>query len=120
MVGYEKTTFILGPVYFFNEYEVLNKCDFVNLNNLSSVQQMHSKSQTYVHCYQQLKLFGKQQRVDLLLDAQRRNDITSITNKLKKYILIELQFIDAVCSSANKDLPFQGHDESSTSLKKEI
>ena len=63
-----------------------------------------------------VKLFGKQQRVDLLLDAQRRNDITSITNKLKKYILIELQFIDAVCSSANKDLPFQGHDESSTSL----
>jgi hypothetical protein len=57
--GCEKITFILGPVYFFNEHEVLNKHGFLNLNNLSGVQQQHSKSQTYVHCYLQLKQFGK-------------------------------------------------------------
>jgi len=97
MVGYEKTTFILGPVYFFNEYEVLNKCDFVNLNNLSSVQQMHSKSQTYVHCYQQLKLFGKQQRVDLLQSTHCRK-----YEQVKKIRLILCQFIDSVCYCVNQ------------------
>jgi len=51
------------------------------------------------------------------LDAQRRNDVTSITNEVKKNILILLRFIDAVCSSANKELPFQGHDESSIYLE---
>jgi len=43
---------------------------------LSSAQQKHSKSHTQVHWYIQLKLCGKQQRVDLLLDAQCRNDVT--------------------------------------------
>jgi hypothetical protein len=88
---------------------------FSDLNNLSSAQRKHSKSQTHVDSYLQLKLFGKQQRVEVLLDAQSRNDVTSITNKEKKNILILLRFIDAVCSSANKEFPFQGHDESSIS-----
>jgi hypothetical protein len=33
---------------------------FSDLNNLPSAQQKHSKSQTHVYSYPQLKLFGKQ------------------------------------------------------------
>jgi hypothetical protein len=64
--------FFLVLCTFFNEHEVWNKHGFLNLNNLSSVQQKHSKSKIYVHCYIQLKLFGKQQRVDLLPSTQSR------------------------------------------------
>jgi len=45
----------------------------MDLSHTSNAQQKHSKSQTHVQCYIQLKLFGKQQRVDLLLNAQGRN-----------------------------------------------
>jgi len=55
-----------------------------DLSHVSSAQQEHSKSQNHVHCYLQLKLFGKQQRVDLLLDAQRRNDVTRRSKKNEK------------------------------------
>ena len=72
-----------------------------DLNQLSSAQQEHSKSQTHVPCYLQLKLFGKQQTVDLLLDAERRNDVTRRNEQFRKKKWILWRFIDAVCSSAN-------------------
>jgi hypothetical protein len=53
---------------------------FSDLSHVSRAQQEHSKSQTRVHCYLQLKLFGKQQMVDLLLDAQRKK----VTKRSKK------------------------------------
>jgi len=50
-----------------------------------------------MHCYLQLKLFGKQQRIDLFLDAECRNDVTSHNKAVKKNKLILRQFNDAVC-----------------------
>jgi len=64
----QQINFIFGTVYY---HEVWNKQGFSDLNHLSRVQQKHSKSQTRVHCYPQLKLFGEQQRVDLHHDAKR-------------------------------------------------
>jgi hypothetical protein len=83
------------------------------------VKQKQSKPQTYVHSYLQLKLFGKQQRVDLLIDAQRRNDVTRDSEGVKRDRLILRRFIDAVWYLANQGLPFGDHDGSSTSLNKE-
>jgi len=77
----EKQRLFLVLFTFFNECEVLNKHGFLNFNNLSSVQQKHSKSQTYVLYYIQLKLFGKQQRVDLLLSTQCRKYFLRHMNK---------------------------------------
>jgi len=56
----------------------------MDLSHMSNAQQKHSKSQTHVQCYIQLKLFGKQQTVDLHLDAERRTTFPGITNKLKR------------------------------------
>jgi hypothetical protein len=42
----------------------------LDLYHLSNARQKHSKSQTHVPCYLALKLFGKQQKVDLLLNAE--------------------------------------------------
>ena len=78
--GCEIVNFIIGPVYFF----LTNVKGFSDLNNLSSAQQKRSKPQTYVHCYLQLKLFGKQQRVDLLLDYASRNYVTRHKKQVKK------------------------------------
>jgi len=69
---------------FSNKHEVWNKQGFSNLNNLSNAQYKHSKTQTHVSCYLQLTLFGKQQRVDLFLDAQCRNDDTTHNEQVKK------------------------------------
>jgi hypothetical protein len=80
LAGYETENFIVGPVYFF--VTIMN--GFSDLNHWSSAQQEHSKSQTHVYCYLQLKLFGKQQSVDLLLDAQHRNDVTRRGKKMKR------------------------------------
>jgi hypothetical protein len=85
---------------------------------LSSAQQKHSQAQTYVPCYLQLKLFGKQQKVYLLLDAQCRN-IIKHNEQVKKKRLILCQFIDAVNTLANQKFLFWGHDEPSTSLNAE-
>jgi hypothetical protein len=79
------------------------------------VQQKHSKSQTVVSYHLQLKL---QQTVDLLLDAECRNDITKHNEQVKKNRVILHLFIDAVCYLANQEFLFGGHDELSTSLNK--
>ena len=71
-----------------------------------------------MHCYLQLKLFGKQQRIVLFLDAECRNDVTSHNKAVKKNRLILRQFIDAVCYLPDQGLRFWGHDESYTSLIK--
>ena len=88
----------------------------MDLNHLSSAQQRHSKSPTHVPCYLQLKLFGKQQKVYLLLVAQCRNKIIKYNEQVKKKRVILHQFIHAVHSLANQKFPFWGHDEPSTSL----
>jgi len=69
-----------------------------------------------VHCYLQLELFVKQQRVDLLLDAERRNDVAGHNEQVKKNRRVLRRFSDAVCSLAKQQFPFLGHDESSASL----
>ena len=65
-----------------------------------------------------LKLFGKW-GVVLPLDTQRRNDVTSHNERMKKNGWLLRRLIDAVCSLASRDFPFRGQDESSTSLNKE-
>jgi len=62
---------------------------------MSSAQQKHSKSQTHVPCYLQLKLFGKQQKFDLHLDTQRTNDVTKHNEQVKKNGIILYRFIVA-------------------------
>jgi len=85
---------------FSDEREVVSKHGFLNLNDLSTVQQKHSKSQTYVHCYLQLKLLGKQQTVDLLLNPQSIKCVLRHNEQVKIRLMLH-QFIDAVCYFAN-------------------
>lgn len=73
--------------------------------------QKHSKSQTHVQRYLQIELFGKQQKDELLLDAQRTNDVTRPNEKVKKNRVILCRFTDAVCSLVYQDFPFRDHDE---------
>ena len=100
--------------FFFYKHEVWNKQEiFLKLNHLSSAQHRHSKSQTYVLL--QLKF---QQTIDLLLDAEHRNDIPTHNEQVKKNRVILGRFIVAVCYLANQEFPFRGHNESHTSLIK--
>ena len=66
------------------KHEVHNKRCFSDLNHMSSDREKHSNPQTHMHCYLQLKLFGKQQRVDLFLEAQHRNQVNRRNEKVKK------------------------------------
>jgi len=85
---------------------------------MSSAQYKHTKSQTHVHCYLQLKLFGKQQSVHLFLDAQHRNDVTRNNEEVNKNIWILRRVVHAVCSLANQEFPFRGRYQSSKSVNK--
>ena len=89
--------------------EVWNRHALWELNHLASAQQRHSKSQTHVHCYVQLKLCRKQQGVNLLLDTQHTN-VTSEQEQVKKNREILRGFIDALCSLASQEIPFRCHD----------
>ena len=63
-----------------------------------------------------LKVYGKQQSVDLLLDAQHTNNVTRSNEQVKKYELLIHGLIDSVCYLADQELPFRGHDGSSILL----
>ena len=52
--------------------------------------------------------------VDLLLDAQCRNDVTTHNEHVKNWVTLR-RFIDAVCPLANHSCS-GGSDETSTSL----
>lgn len=71
---------------------------------MSSAHDKHSKSQTHVHCYPQLILFGKQQKV-----AQHRNDVTSGQEQVKKKRVILRRFTGALYSLANQEISFLVH-----------
>jgi len=60
------------PHFFLKKHDVWNKQEILALNHFFIAQHKHSKSQTHVSCYLQLKF---QQTVDLLLDAEYRNYI---------------------------------------------
>ena len=71
----KQQSLLVAVFNFSNKYEIQNKQNFVGLNYLSCAQKYHSKPQTNMHCYLQLKLYGKQQSVDPFLDAQHTNDV---------------------------------------------
>jgi len=62
-----------------------------------------------VHCYRQLKSFEKQ-KVDLLLDAQHRNDVTSGQKQVKKNRVILRRFVGTLYPSPKQELPVRGHN----------
>ena len=99
--------------HFSNKHEGL-----FGFNHLSCAHQKHSKSQTHVHYYLLLKLFGIQRTVDLLLNVQHSNNITKHNEQVKNDIIL-LQFIDTLCALANQEFPFQGRGDWSTSLIKQ-
>jgi hypothetical protein len=69
------------PLHFPNKHEACNKQGFCGANHLSSEQQRHSESQNHTHCYVQVKLFGKQQSFDLLIDDCRKTTSPGVMNK---------------------------------------
>lgn len=114
----QETNFTVGPFYFFPTYKNygINRALFI-LIICHVRKKKHSKSHIHVHFYLQLKSL-KERSVDLLLDAQGRNDITRCNEKATKTRVILRRFMDAACCSANKQLTLLGHDESFTSLNK--
>jgi hypothetical protein len=58
---------------------------FSDFDHPSSALHKHTKSQTHVHCYLQLKLYGKQS-VDLLVNAEHGNDDTRNNEEVNKNI----------------------------------
>jgi hypothetical protein len=56
--------------------------------------------------------------VDLLLDAERRNEVIRHNEQEKENRVILRQFVYSVCSLANQEFPFRAHDGPSTSLNK--
>lgn len=102
---------------FSREKSSWNKHGFSDLNHLSVGQQRHSKSQTHIQSFLQLKMFGKD-RVDILLSEQHRSYISQHNEQVTRNREIVKRLIDAVCFLAKQELPFRGHNESDTSINK--
>lgn len=102
---------------FARESCVWNKQGFSDLNHLTFMLQKHEKSQAHVQAFLAYKMFGKQ-RIDTLLDSQRKAEIHKHNEQVNKNREILKRLIDAVCYLAKQELPFRGHDESSESVNR--
>ena len=71
----------------FSNKHVWIKQGFSHLNHFSSSQQRHSKSQTLVHSYLQLKLYSKQQRVDFFSTLNTETTLPSLMNKWRRTVI---------------------------------
>ena len=73
------------------------------------------KTHMHVHCYLQLKLFGKTTKCWCASWRCMQNDVTMHNEQVKKNRVALRRFIDAVCYLAIQELQFWGHDELFTS-----
>jgi hypothetical protein len=65
-----------------------------------------------------VKITGKLQIIDLLLDPKCRNDVTKHNEQVKKDRVILRRYIDVVSYLNNQEFPFQGRDVSSITFNK--
>jgi hypothetical protein len=65
-----------------------------------------------------VKIVGKQQKVDLLLDSQCTNDVTKHDEQVKKNRVILRRHTEVAIYLNNQEFPFQGRDELSISFNK--
>jgi len=89
----QQRNFIFGSVQFYNKHKWL-----LGFKSVAKCAAKNLKSQTHVQCYLQLKLFVKRQKIDPLLEAERRNDVTWHNEQVNKNTRVLRRFIDAVCS----------------------
>ena len=122
---YEKKKWLTGcaqlnrlfcwPCLLFNlEKNVWNDKGYDDLNNLHMASLKHERSQRHIKSMIDLKTFGNV-RIDLQLDAAKRQSIQQHNEKVKQNRAILQRLIDAVIFLGRQELSFRGHLESDTS-----
>jgi len=124
---YEKTTWLCGseelnklfcwPCLLFStgERTIWNKDGYNNLNNIHNAILKHTKSQSHIRSQLQCSTFKSSQRIDYALDQQRLISKREHNDKVKKNREILRRLIDITIHLAKQELPFRGHDESTSS-----
>jgi hypothetical protein len=91
---------------FYNKHEVRDKQGFSDLNHMSFAQQKHPKSQTSAL----LSIVKSIWKLERLICSSTLNPETTSPGIMNKWSTepYYVGFIDAVCSVANQEFPFQG------------
>lgn len=119
---YEKKTWLTGcpklnklfcwPCLLFNlDKNIWNNQGYSDLNNLFMALLKHERSQVHINCVIDLKTFGNI-RIDLQLDAQKRQTLVHHNEKVRKNRALMKRLIDAAIFLGKQELPFWRHFES--------
>lgn len=87
---------------------------YKDLNHLSFSMSTHEKSKTHINSMLCFKSFGKE-RVDLMLDKQKKEDVKKFNEVVKKNREIFKRLVDVVALMGRQEMSFRGHDEQASS-----
>ena len=80
--------------------------------------QKHERAKSHMQAYKMWKTFDMLERVDVLFSRARRDDIEQHNEEVRQNREMLKTLSEGVIYLAKQELPFRGHDESSSSLNK--
>ncbi|XP_077298648.1 zinc finger MYM-type protein 1-like [Arctopsyche grandis] len=102
---------------FSKDINVWNKEGFADLNHLTAALKKHEGSQAHVQSFLSIQMFGKQ-RIDVLIDSQRKAEISRHNEQVNKNRDVLKRIINAIIYLGKQELSLRGHDESCNSVNK--
>lgn len=107
------------PCFLFsNEKTTWNTTGYDDLHNIHKSEKRHGNSVAHIVAMKDLKLFGKNQRIEFSLSEQNRLTVQKHNEEVRKNRAILTHLIRVVCLLGKLGLAFRGHDESDTSTNR--
>jgi hypothetical protein len=89
-----------------------------DLHNFYKSEKRHSNAVAYILSWKNLKLFGKNQRIEFSLSEKHRVLVQRHNEQVRKNRIKLTHLIRVVCVLEKLGLAFRGHDESETSVNR--
>ena len=91
---------------------------YTNLRNVLPDGKKHEKSKSHLEAYKMWKTFDVSERVDVMFSRARREEIERHNDEVRQNRGMLRTLSEAVLYLSRQELPFRGHDESSSSLNR--
>ena len=91
---------------------------YTNLRNVLPDGKKHEKSKSHLEAYKMWKTFDVFERVDVMFSRARREEIERHNDEVRQNRGMPGTLSEAVLYLSRQELPFRGHDESSSSLNR--
>ena len=101
-------------VLFNSDSSVWNREGFSDLTHMTAAAQRHEKAKKHIEAFYTLQMFGSQ-RINTASSNQRQAEVFRHNEKVRANREVLKTLINATCFLAGQELPFRGHDESTSS-----